>query len=215
MRVRGTIDHGMHQTEAVWIFAVSPDSIRNRRRQGTAGIQGPRSGGPGRKPGERTELTPSKNSPWPKRSWTTCLRSRERSASCGPLPRSPLWPSGCSAPPSPTEAPADSRPVGVALPAPGPACDRNRTSVSTEVDRSDLLGPAYPGLDGRRARRLPVGACGCSAECSSCRGFSCCCDPSRSIRTTRIPNRGETHHRRWIHFRMRGKQTRRSGSSSR
>ena len=49
----------MSPTEAVRVFGVSLDSIHNwRRRQETEGTQGLRSGRPGRKPGERTKLTP-------------------------------------------------------------------------------------------------------------------------------------------------------------
>lgn len=60
MRVMGAINDGMSPTEAVRVFGVSPDSIRNwRRRQETDRVQGLRSGRPGRKPGEHTKLTPA------------------------------------------------------------------------------------------------------------------------------------------------------------
>ena len=50
----------MSPAEAVRVFGVSPDSIHNwRHRQETEGTQGLRSGRPGRKPGERTKLTPA------------------------------------------------------------------------------------------------------------------------------------------------------------
>ncbi|MGW8437811.1 helix-turn-helix domain-containing protein [Nocardiopsis sp. NPDC055879] len=47
------------RTEAVRVFGISLDSIHNwHRRQETEGTQGLRAGRPGRKPGERTKLTP-------------------------------------------------------------------------------------------------------------------------------------------------------------
>src|SRR5690625_4289564 len=59
MRVMGAINDGMDPAQAVHVFGVSPDSIRNwRRRQEADPAQGLRSGRPGRQPGERTKLTP-------------------------------------------------------------------------------------------------------------------------------------------------------------
>jgi len=60
MRVMGAVNDGMSPAEAVRVFGVSPDSIRNwRRRQEADRAQGLRSGRPGRKPGEHTKLTPA------------------------------------------------------------------------------------------------------------------------------------------------------------
>ncbi len=60
MRVMGAVNDGMGPAEAVRVFGVSPDSIRNwRRRQEADRAQGLRSGRPGRKPGEHTKLTPA------------------------------------------------------------------------------------------------------------------------------------------------------------
>src|SRR5699024_3282115 len=62
MRVMGAINDGMSPTEAVRVFGVSPDSIRNwRLRQETARVQGLRSRTPVRTPAEHTTIAPAQN----------------------------------------------------------------------------------------------------------------------------------------------------------
>lgn len=101
----GAISDGVGRAEAVRVFGVGPDLVRNWRcRQEAAGIPGLRSGRPGRVPGERTKLTPAQEAgPGPGRSptarprgWRGGRHFVDRRQGPGP------WSSGGSAPPSPT-----------------------------------------------------------------------------------------------------------------
>lgn len=60
MRVMGAILAGMDADDAVRVFGVSKDSIRNwQARYDQGGVEALRSGHPGRKAGEGTKLSPS------------------------------------------------------------------------------------------------------------------------------------------------------------